>query len=162
MISIIEQGFLRRNWGKLALGGGALALAASRGEDMGMGAAGEAAGTRMGNRVKNIIRGDNPMLQNIKNTAKDTIRNPNDAIQKGAASVGAGVRKVTDFSRETIDSAKKGYSGEPTRPAPNVPRVAPGVQAPGTQPPGVIPMKQPSWHQRAQKYLRNAEFGRRE
>jgi len=123
MISLIEQGFLRRNWGKLALGGGALAFAASRGEDMGYGAAGEAAGTRMGSRVKSMIRGDNPAMTKLKGAASNIARDPNAALQKTATAVGAGVRKGVDIGKETAGSFKQGYSGSAV--SPNVPNVKP-------------------------------------
>ena len=117
MISLNEQGFFKRNWGKLALGGGALAFAASRGEDMGMGSAGEATGARLGRRAQSMIRGDSPAIAGIKNIAKD----PNAALQKTAAAVGSGVRKGVDVGRETVDSVKRGYSGSAQ--SPNLPDV---------------------------------------
>jgi len=117
MIRLTEQGFLRRNWGKLALGGGALAFAASRGEDMGYGAAGEATGQKLGEKARNMIRGDSPAITTIKNAAKD----PNAALQKTATAVGAGTRKVVDTAKETAGSYRQGYSGSGT--PSNVPEV---------------------------------------
>lgn len=136
MISLIEQGFFKRNWGKLALGGGALAFAASRGEDMGYGAAGEAAGQRMGKKVGSMIRGDSPAITKLKDTATNVAKNPNEALQKTAAAVGSGVRKGVDVGKETANSFRKGYSGSAeSRSLPDVRRQnLPGsVPLPGAQ-----------------------------
>lgn len=126
MIAIIEQGFLRRNWGKLAVGGGALAFAASRGEEMPIGSVGKAVG-KMGAAAQDgrgaaLRKMADQMKAAGKSSAKfvgGVMQDPNAALQKGATAAGTATRKVVDTAQQTGQSFKRGYEGKP-----NIPNVS--------------------------------------
>lgn len=133
MISIIEQGFLRRNWGKLALGGGALAFAASRGEEMPIGAAKSA--------VKSAVKTVDPNLRQMAGQLKDAgktagkfvggkLQGTDPAIQNAAVKTGAAARKVVDYGQKTGQSFQQGYRGS----AANVPNVGTPTPPTGEKP----------------------------
>jgi hypothetical protein len=145
MISIIEQGFLRRNWGKLALGGGALAFAASRGEEMPIGAVGRALGKagaasqdsginlrRMADQVKAAGKTSGRFVKGV-------MQDPNAALQKGATAAGTVTRKMVDTGQQTGQNFMKGYEGKP-----NIPNSGPGRYWSRRPEPNVVPKPESS------------------
>lgn len=153
MISIIEQGFLRRNWGKLALGGGALAFAASRGEEMPIGAVGRAVG-KAGAAAQDSGINLRKMADQVKAAGKTSgrfvkgvMQDPNAALQKGATAAGTVTRKMVNTGQQTGQSFMKGYEGRP-----NVPNVAP---KPGEMPPNSRPGQYWNKSFRGQKPISN-------
>jgi len=133
MINITEQGFLRRNWGKLALGGGALALAGMHGEGLPREA--------LSGAVKSgkDALGSGAASETVKKAREaitNAVKNPKETLQKGAEVVGAGVRKGVDVGKDIKDSAVKGYKG--VGESPNVPNVQ-KQNIPGSIPPMRLP-----------------------
>jgi hypothetical protein len=126
MISIIEQGFLRRNWGKLALGGGALAFAASRGEEMPLSTV-KSAGKRIGSAVSDT-------KVNLPKINKQTVDN---AIQTGANKAGAATRQAVDYGKKTATNFQQGYQGSAQ--SPNLPNTPPAKAPTGQMPPNSRP-----------------------
>lgn len=124
MINITEQGFLRRNWGKLALGGGALALAGMHG--------GELSKDALGGAVKSGSDAAGETVKKAREAITNAVKNPKETLRKGAEAVGAGTRKAVDTGKDIKDSAIKGYKG--TGETPNVPNVQ-KQNIPGAIPP---------------------------
>jgi hypothetical protein len=119
MISIIEQGFFRRNWGKLALGGG-LAYAASQGDAMPLPK--PTADTPIPKPTA-----DTPIPKpNVPSVApKVNLQQLDKATQNAAERSGAVTRSTVDYGKKTAQSFKRGYEGRPNVPAIKPPPIKP-------------------------------------
>lgn len=141
MISILERGFLRRNWGKLALGAGALGFAASRGEDMPIGGLKQVAGTAGESSTDRKVAAIKKMANQLKDKGQTSgtfiggqlqPKNLDATVQSAARKTGAATRATVDYTRKTADSFKQGYQGSAA--SPNVPQVKPGPMPPESKP----------------------------
>lgn len=133
MISLFDQGFLNRNWGKLALGGGALAVGSMVGDDPeNFKSVTKKAMTSTKNTIQDTPKSIPRVIKNNSNyndfgkattawkekggkavmQVRQRLSNidPDAAVQKGARKIGQIARTTKDYTDRTAGSFRSGYS----------------------------------------------------